>query len=204
MSIQFFVTSLIVILAPGTGVLYTVATGLAAGRGRSIAAAFGCTLGILPHIAASALGLAALLHTSAVLFQAIKFAGIAYLFFLGWQTLRQDGPLRIRGRDELPPDPAAIMRTGFLVNILNPKLSLFFMAFLPQFVGADPETAVGEMLLLGGLFMAMTFAVFVLYGVGAALAGEHVFRNPRIMRWVRRTVAAAFAGFGLKLAFESR
>lgn len=204
MSIEFLVTSLIVILIPGTGVVYTVATGLASGRRASFAAAIGCTLGIIPALFASVAGLAALLHTSAVLFQAIKLAGVIYLLYLAWLTLKDTGPLKLHaGRQGVTP-VGTIIRTGFLINILNPKLSLFFLAFLPQFI--DPATAsiVTQMLLLGAVFMAMTFAVFIVYGAFAALVGERVLKSETIMLWMRRTVAIAFAGFGLRLALTDR
>ncbi|MCT7376606.1 LysE family translocator [Chelativorans salis] len=203
MSIEFLVTSLIVILIPGTGVVYTVATGLAAGRRASFAAAFGCTLGILPALFASVVGLAALLHTSALLFQVIKLAGVAYLLYLAWQTLKEAGPLRINAGERRPLAAMAIVRTGFLINILNPKLSLFFLAFLPQFI-VPAAGSVSQMLILGAVFMAMTFAVFLVYGGFAALVGEKVLRSETVMKWMRRATAAAFAGFGLRLAFADR
>ncbi|MEJ8569880.1 LysE family translocator [Microbaculum marinum] len=204
MSPEFLVTALIVVLIPGTGVVYTVATGLTAGRRESIAAAFGCTLGIVPAVLASVLGLSAILHTSALLFQALKFAGVAYLLYLAWQTLRESGPLKIGDRPAVPRSYLAIARTGCLINVLNPKLSVFFLAFLPQFISVDAGSPTAQMLTLGGVFMAMTFVVFVGYGAFAALIGEKILKSARAMTWMRRTVAAAFAGFGLRLAFAGR
>jgi threonine/homoserine/homoserine lactone efflux protein len=204
MTPEFLVTALIVVLIPGTGVIYTVATGLSAGRRESVAAAFGCTLGIVPAVIASVVGLSAILHTSAVLFQALKFAGAAYLLYLAWQTLRQSGPLQITGKQVGSTSFYAIARTGCLINVLNPKLSVFFLAFLPQFVSAETGSPAAQMLLLGGIFMAMTFIVFVGYGAFAALVGERVLRSETVLKWMRRTVAAVFAGFGLKLAFADR
>jgi threonine/homoserine/homoserine lactone efflux protein len=95
MTLEFLLTSMIVVLMPGTGVIYTLSSGLFQGRAASIAAAFGCTLGILPHMAASMLGLAALLHASAVAFQVVKFAGVAYLLYLAWGVWRETGALRV-------------------------------------------------------------------------------------------------------------
>ena len=204
MSVEFLITSLVVILIPGTGVIYTVAAGLASGRRSSIAAAFGCTLGILPHITASIFGLAAILHTSAVLFQMLKYAGAAYLIYLAYQILKERGPLRLGTGDAVPRRTHSIIRTGFVINILNPKLSMFFMAFLPQFIQANGTTALVEMAGLGGLFMAMTFAVFIVYGSFAAAVGDKVLGSDTVMRWMRRTVAVAFAGFGLRLALAER
>ena len=204
MSPEFLITALIVVLIPGTGVVYTVATGLTAGRRESIAAAFGCTLGIIPAIAASVLGLAAILHTSALLFQALKYAGVAYLLYLAWQTLRESGPLKITGKPAVSRSFYAIARTGCLINVLNPKLSVFFLAFLPQFISVGAGSPTAQMLTLGGIFMAMTFLVFVVYGAFAALIGEKILKSATAMTWMRRTVAATFAGFGLRLAFADR
>lgn len=204
MSPEFLLTALVVVLVPGTGVVYTVATGLAVGRRESVAAAFGCTLGIVPAIVASVVGLSAILHTSALAFQVLKYCGVAYLLYLAWRTLRESGPLQIGSAQPRPRSLYAIARTGCLINVLNPKLSVFFLAFLPQFVSADAEAPVTQMLGLGAIFMAMTFVIFVGYGAFAALIGERVLRSRTILTWMRRTVAAAFAGFGLRLAFADR
>ncbi|WP_085868086.1 LysE family translocator [Pseudoruegeria aquimaris] len=200
---EFLLTAFIVVLAPGTGVIYTLGTGLARGGRAALAAAFGCTLGIVPHLLAATLGLAALLHASAVIFQAVKFAGVAFLLYLAWQTLKEGGSFDADGTGAKAPLRAGpIAVKGALINILNPKLSIFFLAFLPQFLSANPATATAEMLLLGAVFMAMTFAIFVLYGLFAAAARDRVLRSPRALRWMRRAFAAAFAGLGLKLATE--
>ncbi|MCT8268653.1 LysE family translocator [Afifella sp. JA880] len=204
MSVEFFVTSLLIILIPGTGVVYTLAAGLSGGQRRAIIAAFGCTLGIVPHLTASILGLAALLHASATLFAVIKYLGVAYLLYLAWQTLKSAGPLALSGREETPKRALSIVRNGILINVLNPKLSIFFVAFLPQFITPGEVSPTGELLVLSLLFMAMTFVVFVLYGVFAAAMRAKVLQNARLMRWLQRTVAIAFAGFGLRLAFASR
>ncbi len=200
-SIEFLLTALVVVLAPGTGVIYTLATGLAQGPRASIAAAFGCTFGIVPHMLAAVLGLAAILHASALLFQVVKFAGVLFLLYMAWQTLRQRGALAFDARPTSIPMRAIAVR-GALINILNPKLSLFFLAFLPQFLSGDPARASYEMVALGLLFMLMTFAVFVVYGIFAAGARKWVLESPRVLQIMRYGFAAAFAGLGLKLAFE--
>jgi len=205
LSIEFLLTSLIVVLAPGTGVIYTLAVGLGRGARASVLAAFGCTLGILPHIAASVAGLAAILHTSAVAFQALKIAGVIYLLYLAWRTLQEKGALAVDDREGARPRrPLAIVTTGFLINILNPKLSIFFLAFLPQFVALDAASPTLTMLWLGGVFMAMTFAVFVVYGVAASAVRAHVVSRPQVMAWMRRIFAGAFAALGLRLALQER
>jgi len=201
MSPEFLLTALVVVLAPGTGVIYTLATGLTLGKRAAIAAAFGCTLGIVPAMLAAILGLAAVLHTSALAFQVVKFAGVAFLLYLAWQTLRDRGALSL---DQAPRAKTLrkIATRGALINILNPKLSIFFLAFLPQFLSGTPNTATLEMLTFGGTFMAMTFVVFVLYGTFAATARDRMLSSPRAMIWMRRSFAATFAGLGLKLALE--
>lgn len=203
MSIEFLVTSLIVVLSPGTGVVYTLATGLARGARTSVAAAFGCTLGIVPHMLAAILGLAALLHASAVAFQALKFAGVAYLLYMAWQTLRAKGALKIEASSDTRP-AARVALVGILVNILNPKLSIFFLAFLPQFISTTESDPVWRMLELSAVFMLMTFAVFVVYGLLAASVRDRVLSRPRAVAWLRRAFAGAFLALGAKLAFSAR
>jgi threonine/homoserine/homoserine lactone efflux protein len=203
MSLEFLITSFIVVVSPGTGVLYTLAAGLGRGPRASVVAAFGCTLGIVPHIAAAVLGLAALLHTSALAFQLLKYAGVAYLLFMAWQALRERGALRVEPQVGAR-SAAQIVITGILINILNPKLSLFFLAFLPQFVSTQEENPLASMLALSAVFMLMTFAVFVLYGLAAAAVRDHVVSRPQVMVWMRRAFAGAFAALGAKLALTER
>jgi threonine/homoserine/homoserine lactone efflux protein len=203
MTWSFLLTSLIVIASPGTGVLYTLAAALTRGSRASVAAAFGCTLGIVPHMTAAMLGLAAVLHTSAMAFAALKWCGVAYLLFMSWQALRESGALAVEGEIRERSNGRVIV-TGFLINILNPKLSIFFLAFLPQFIAGDEARVLARMLELSGAFMALTFAVFVVYGLFAAGVRERVISRPRVMTWLRRSFAAGFAALGAKLAFAER
>ena len=203
MSIDFLITSLIVVASHGTGVVYTLAAGLSRGSRASVAAAFGCTLGIVPHIAATILGLAALLHASAVAFQTVKYVGVAYLLYMAWTTLHERGGLRI-DNETGARSVAGVITSAILINILNPKLSIFFLAFLPQFVSADEPHPLSRMLKLSAAFMLLTFVVFAGYGVFAASVRRHVVSRPRILLWMRRTFAAAFAALGAKLAVADR
>lgn len=203
MTLEYLITSLIVILLPGTGVIYTLAYGLGRGWTASILAAFGCTLGILPHIAASIAGLAALLHTSALAFQIVKYVGVAYLFYMAWGVLREGGALQV-SEQRAPISGAKIVANGFLLNILNPKLSLFFLAFLPQFVPTTHANATAYMLGLAAIFMMLTFVVFVGYGGFASAARRYVIAKPGVMRWLRRGFAGAFGALGVKLALADR
>jgi len=210
MTIEFLITSLIVVASPGTGVLYTLAAGLSRGSRASVVAAFGCTLGIVPHMAAAILGLAALLHTSALAFETFKWLGVAYLLYMAWNALKERGALRIdndkAAANEKTDLRAAIKITveAVLINILNPKLSIFFFAFLPQFVAADEAHPLSLMLMLSAIFMGLTFAVFAVYGLFAAAIREHVITRPRVLTWMRRTFAAAFVALGAKLALAER
>lgn len=203
MTPEFLLTSLIVVASPGTGVLVTLAAGLSRGARAAVVAAFGCTLGIVPHMLAAITGLAALLHTSATAFQLIKYAGVAYLLYMACMTLKEHGPLRIKADDATRSDRQIII-SAVLVNVLNPKLSIFFFAFLPQFVSLDEGNPLPRMIELSLVFMAMTFAVFAIYGVFAASVREHVTSRPRVLTWMRRTFAAAFVALGARLAVAER
>ncbi len=202
-SIEFLITSFIIIVSPGTGVLYTLAIGLSRGSRASVVAAFGCTLGIVPHMAAAILGLAALLHTSALAFQTFKYAGVAYLLYMAWQALRERGALKVE-KEVGARSAAQLTITAILINILNPKLSIFFLAFLPQFVRVDESHPLSRMLILSGAFMLMTFVVFVGYGLFAASIRDRIISRPRVLTWMRRTFAGAFVALGAKLAFADR
>jgi threonine/homoserine/homoserine lactone efflux protein len=202
-SIEFLLTSLIVVASPGTGVLYTLAAGLSRGARASVLAAFACTLGIIPHMVAAITGLAALLHTSALAFQTLKYLGVAYLLYMAWNTLQEQGPLKIE-QDVEPRSAGEVIVSGILINILNPKLSIFFFAFLPQFVSASDSHALPLMLELSSIFMLLTFVVFAGYGVFAASVRSHIISRPKVLMWMRRTFAGAFAALGIKLALAER
>lgn len=203
MSVEFMLTSLIVSIAPGIGVIFTVGTGLARGARAGIVAAFGCTLGIVPHVLAAVTGLAALLHTSAVAFQTLKYLGVAYLLYMAWMTLRERGALKIEA-DATHRSARQVIVSAVLINLLNPKLSIFFLAFLPQFVSADAMTPLPQMLQLSMVFMLITFVVFAGYGVFAAALRSHVIGRPRVLAWMRRVFAGAFVLLSARLALAER
>lgn len=199
MSLEFLLTSMVVVLLPGTGVLYTLAIGLGKGFRASIAAAFGCTLGILPAAIASIVGLAALLHTSALAFQIIKYLGVAYLFFMAWSILKDKQVMSV-SEDKSSMGKTRIALNGMLLNVLNPKLSLFFLAFLPQFVSVDAVGATGSLIMLAAVFMALTFVIFIGYGAMASLARDYVISRPTVLTWIKRVFAGTFGFLGAKLA----
>ena len=203
MSPEFLLTSLIIVASPGTGAIYTIAAGLTRGAKASVLASFACTLGIVPHLIAAMLGLAALRHASALAFAIVKYAGVAYLLWMAWQTLKEQGALSV----ETTADKRSARRVlvdGLALNVLNPKLSIFFVAFLPQFIAADEASPGARMLELSGVFMAMTFIVFALYGLFAAAMRDKVISRPAVMAWLRRSFAAAFVALGAKLALTER
>lgn len=203
MTLEFLLTSLVVIASPGTGVVYTLAAGLSQGARASVVAAFGCTLGIVPHLLAAITGLATILHASALAFGVIKYLGVAWLLYMAWNTLREDGALRIDDQQE-QRKAGRVIGEAILINLLNPKLSIFFFAFLPQFIAPQELSPTWRMVDLGLIFMAITFLVFALYGVFAASVRRHVAARPAILTWLRRSFAAAFLTLGAKLALTGR
>jgi threonine/homoserine/homoserine lactone efflux protein len=199
MSIEFLMTALIIVVSPGAGAIYTIAAGLGRGKKASILAAFASTIGIVPHLVAAMCGLAALLHTSELAYNIVRWAGVAYLLYMAWHSLRENGPLKVDAATTHVPVRQVLIE-GVLINLLNPKLSIFFVAFLPQFIAPSEPAPLPKMLELSAVFMAMTFVVFAIYGTFAALMRDHVVTRPQVMAWLRRTFAAAFLLLGIKLA----
>jgi threonine/homoserine/homoserine lactone efflux protein len=203
MNLEFLAVSLLIVASPGTGAAVVIATGLSRGARAAAVAALGCTLGIVPHMLAAVTGLATLLHASAPAFEAVKFAGVAYLLYMAWMTWRERGALAITADGGKRSD-AEVIRHAVLVNLLNPKLSMFFLAFLPQFIAKEDAAPTLTMLQLSAIFMAMTFGVFALYGVFAARMRDRVLGSPTVMAWLRRSFAATFVALGAKLALTTR
>jgi threonine/homoserine/homoserine lactone efflux protein len=203
-TLEFLITSLVVVLVPGTGVVYTVSTGLMQGRRASVWASVGCTAGIVPHLAATVFGLAAVMHTSALAFQALKYAGVAYLFYIAYATWKDKSALAIDEGGARNRSPMQLVVRAFLMNILNPKLTIFFLAFLPQFVDPASSQPLAHLLVLSAVFMAMTFGVFVVYGFLAHAFRSFVIDSPRVQNGLRYSFAAAFAGLGAKLAVSEK
>lgn len=203
MTPEFWITTLVVVATPGTGALYTIAAGLSRGWRASILAALACTLGIVPHLLAAITGLAYLLYASSIAFQVIKYAGVAYLLYLAYRTWRDKTPMAVD--DGVASRSAGrVIGSGILINLLNPKLTIFFFAFLPQFVRPNQPGTIPLMLELSGIFMAVTFLVFSLYGIFAAGLRRHVIQRPRVVTWMRRSFAAAYVLLAGRLALQSR
>jgi threonine/homoserine/homoserine lactone efflux protein len=202
-STEFFLTSLVIVIIPGTGVIYTVSTGLFLRWRASIAAAFGCTLGILPHLAASVLGLSAILHMSALAFQVLKYAGSLYLLYLAWSMWQDTGAIKL-DRSVEKRSAFQIALKGVLINILNPKLTIFFFAFLPLFVSTGVVYPTQQMLALSAVFMGMTFVVFVLYGILASWISAYLTRSPTAIKRIQRSFAVVFAALAVQLALSEK
>jgi len=201
MSIEFWLTTLIVVITPGTGVLYTMSAGLSRGRAASMIAAVGGTLGIVPHMIAAISGLAALMHASALAFQILKYLGVIYLLYMAWGTLRENSTLVVE--EDVPPESALRMIVrGILINILNPKLTIFFFAFLPQFVDTTAPNSVLRMVELSAIFMLVTLLVFIGYGAFASAIRTQVISKPQVLGWLRRAFGIGFIGLAIRLAFE--
>ena len=203
MGIEFLITSLVVVISPGPGALLTVAAGLSGGARAAAVTALGCTLGIVPHLLAAVTGLAALLHASATAFDVLRYAGVAYLLYMGWATWRSPAALEVRA-DAPARSTGGRIAEAMLVNLLNPKLSLFFLTFLPQFIAPGETQPALRMAQLSLVFMAMTFVVFLAYGVFAARFRDQVLQRPSVLVWLRRSFAAAFVALGGKLALMQR
>jgi threonine/homoserine/homoserine lactone efflux protein len=202
-SIPFLLTSLVIVAMPGTGALITLSAGLSRGAQASVIAAFGCTLGIVPHLIAAVTGTAALLRASGIAFDALRILGVTYLLVMALMTWRDTRRLMVED-DQPPRAPVRVIGSAILANALNPKLTVFFFAFLPQFVPPHAPHEIERLLLLSGVFMMMTFVVFVIYGIAASVVRRHMIDRPRIVQRVRRVFAASFVGLGIKLAATSR
>ena len=203
MGIEFLITSLVVVISPGPGALLTVAAGLSGGARAAAVTALGCTLGIVPHLLAAVTGLAALLHASATAFDVLRYAGVAYLLYMGWATWRSPAALEVRA-DAPARSTGRRIAEAMLVNLLNPKLSLFFLTFLPQFIAPGEAQPTQRMAQLSLVFMAMPLVVFLGYGVFAARFRDQVLQRPIVLVWLRRGFAAAFVALGGKLALMQR
>lgn len=205
MDVEFWITSIVVTATPGTGAMFTIAAGLARGTRAGLIAALGCTLGIVPHMALALTGAAAVMAASPVAFETIKWLGVAYLLYMAWGTWRQTGVLAPEtGDDDQMPSTGKVIASAILVNLLNPKLTLFFFVFLPMFVNPTANGAVWAMAGLGAVFMAITLVIFAVYGACAAWLRRYVVGRPRVMRWLGRGFAASFAVLAVMLALTNR
>jgi len=197
-SIGFLLTSLLVVASPGTGVLYTVSMGLSRGARASVVAAIGCTLGIVPHLAIAILGAALAFHANALAFLLLKYSGAAYLLYMAWSTWRDRSTFE-PDQQVVAKSPYKIAMSAVLLNLLNPKLPIFFLAFLPQFIAKGDPHMLERLLELSAIFMLMTLVVFGLYGVFASSMRSYVLGRTQVTTWLRRAFAIGFVGLSLRL-----
>jgi threonine/homoserine/homoserine lactone efflux protein len=203
MNPEFLLASLIIVLIPGTGVVYTITTGLTLKWRASLAAAIGCTLGIVPHILASVLGLSALVNMSAQVFSVLKWAGAFYLLYLAWQMWREAGTLEIHKKNTETSFKKITLK-AIAINLLNPKLTIFFFAFLPLFVSKEAVSPTLEMMLLSAVFMGVTFIVFALYGILASGISAYLMNSANAVKRLQQAFAIILAGFAVKLALSEK
>lgn len=199
----FWATAFLIVATPGTGAIYTLAAGLSQGPRAGVWAAFASTLGIVPHVAAALTGLAALLHASALAYDAVKWLGVGYLLWMAWGMFTDTGTLRVTA-DAPRRTPLRVLGDGLALNLLNPKLSIFFVAFLPQFVSGQAAAPVLDMVTISLAFMALTFVVFALYGAAAGMLRARVIERPAVLAALRRSFAAGFGLLAVRLATSER
>jgi threonine/homoserine/homoserine lactone efflux protein len=204
MSVEFLLTSLVVVLIPGTGVIFTVSSSIGGGWRRGLFAAIGCTLGIIPHMMAAMLGLSAIMQAGSVVFETVRWVGVAYLVFMGVSMIREGGTLQLDDEHGSIRSMGLVVRRGILLNLLNPKLTMFFFAFLPQFLDTPPGLLDLRLIWLGGVFMLMTLAVFVAYAYASATVRELVLGTPVVLRWFQRSLGALLIGLAARLALTDR
>lgn len=200
---EFLLASLVVVLVPGTGVVYTITTGLTLKWKASIVAAIGCTLGIVPHILAGIFGLSALLNMSAQVFSVLKWAGAIYLLYLAWNMWREAGTLEI-DKKSTETSAVQIIIKAIAINLLNPKLTLFFFAFLPLFVSKNSPSPTVEMIVLSSVFMGITFIVFAVYGILASGISSYLMNSSNAVKRLQKAFAVILATFAVKLALSEK
>ena len=188
---------------PGPAMLFVISNGLTKGPKASIAAAFGTTTGVSFHLICAALGLAVILKTSAIAFAVVKFAGAAYLIYLAIKTLLKKEQI-VNDNNAIEKSGNSIFWRGIFINILNPKLPIFFLAFLPQFIDPNLLSATSQTLLLGSIFMAMTIIIFIGYGLCASTLRQKVLNSPKILKAIKWCFASVFMALGLRLALSEK
>jgi threonine/homoserine/homoserine lactone efflux protein len=202
MSVEFLLTSLVVAAIPGTGVVYTIASAIGGGWRRGMFATIGCTLGVVPHLMAAMLGLSGVMQAGSVVYETVRWAGVVYLVYMGISMMRRGDVLELdeRSQDDATGSMLRVARRAILLNLLNPKLTVFFFAFLPQFLDTPPALLDPRLIGLGAVFMLATFTVFLTYAYAATIARDLVLRAPAVRRWLQRSLGALLVGFAARLA----
>lgn len=202
MSPEFLVTTIILTATPGTGAVFTAAAAISHGIRSGLAAAAGCTLGMIPHLALALTGAAALLAASAVAFESLRWIGVAYLLYMAWGTWRSTS--LVAPQRDIAPSVRRTIATAILVNLPNPKLTLYFFVMIPMFVDPGAPGALPQMIRLGAAAMAITLAIFAAYALAASWLRRYVIGRPRVERWTGRVFALTFVLLAAFLALTPR
>lgn len=201
--LYFIAVSMLLTIAPGPDILYVITQSITRGKRAGIATALGLSTGLIVHTTAAAFGVSAILQQSAIAFTILKYAGAIYLFFLAWKAFQEkehllsDKPVQNKGTGSL-------YRQGIYMNILNPKVGLFFLAFLPQFVNSNAGNSSEQMVLLGILFMLQTIIIFSTVATFAGIFSNKILSRPNIAKYINYVKCSVFALIGIKLVLTDR
>ncbi|BCS53896.1 LysE family translocator [Geobacter sp. SVR] len=198
----FLAASMALTIAPGPDNIFVMTQGITRGRKPAIVTALGMCSGITVHTTAAAFGISAVFYSSVVAFNVVKFAGAFYLLYLAFKTLQNRSGLRLSHVDDLPL--SALFRRGFIMNVLNPKVAMFFLAFLPQFIKPDSPYFPLQMLLLGFIFMVQSVIIFCMIGYFSANIGTYLFAKPTIAKYFDWLTAGVFGSLGIRLVLAER
>ncbi len=202
-AISFFATAVLLAYAPGPDIVFVLAQSAVYGAKAGLATTCGLMTGLCVHTALVTAGVAALIQASPTAFLLLKAAGALYLLYLAWLSWRA-GAMRADGVKPAFPGCLALYRRGIFMNVTNPKVSIFFLAFLPQFVRPGAGDELAQLLGLSATFMLMTFVIFAIYGLLAHAFRKAVVESQQVQAWLRRGFAASFAGLGANLALADR
>lgn len=200
--LYFLMASMALTIAPGPDNIFVMTQGITRGRKPAIVTALGMCSGISVHTIAAAFGISAVFYSSAVAFNMVKYAGAAYLLYLAYRTMKERSAVTFSGADDR--NGSALFKRGFIMNVLNPKVALFFLAFLPQFVTPDARYFPLQMLLLGFIFMVQAVIIFCLIGYFSGSIGRFLLSRPEVARRLDWLTAGVFASLGIRLAFAER
>lgn len=199
----FLGASMLLTIAPGPDNIFVVTQGITRGRKAAVITAAGMCSGISVHTAGAALGISAIFYSSALAFSLVKFAGAAYLLFLAWKTVRERRDIALTG-NAVQLSGAALFQRGFIMNVLNPKVALFFLAFLPQFVSPQSTSVAREMIVLGLIFMIQGIIIFTAIGLLSGVIGAYILKKPGLSAIFSWLTAGVFAALGIRLALAQK
>ena len=200
--LAFIGASVILTLMPGPDIIFVITLSITQGKKSGILTALGLVTGLIVHTTAAALGLSIILYESALAFQIVKYLGAAYLIYLGIIAIRERNKNALQINRNAKYENKKLYRRGILMNILNPKVSLFFLAFLPQFVSADSSNVSLEMMFLGIIFMVQAIIVFTIVSILAHKLSEKIVKNPKVVKVINWVKASVFLIIGIQIAIS--